>query len=108
VTYGEAFKMSNGCEWHVQHPGGLSIARVPLTYSGLNTCYYTSSLSSLPKTEDALVDAVYRLVNQTLDSNQDGVLDISFNENTMSFHSQGMINVQSLWGPAVIKLIVWI
>jgi len=108
VTYGEAFKISDGCEWHIQHPNGLYIAKIPPSYPGSDICYYTAGSSSLIETEDALVDSMYRLLNKTLDSNQDGVIDVDFNEATMSFQTHGMINVQSLWGPAVVKLIVWI
>ena len=108
VTYGEAFKLSEGCQWTIQHLGGTSVVNVPSTYSGPNTCYYTSSQLHPVDTQDALIDAVDRLLNQTLDADQNSIIDINFDEAAMSFETHGMIGVQSLWGPAVVKVVVWI
>ena len=63
-----------------------------------------------PGDEDASNDAVYRLLSEKLDKNNNGVIDneFNFNDTTMFFETQGLIGVQSLWGPAIINIIVWI
>ncbi|MFH1125581.1 MAG: hypothetical protein V1703_00505 [Candidatus Altiarchaeota archaeon] len=108
VTYDRPFKLSDGCQWQIQHLGGISLVSTPSSYSGSRICYYTSSSHSPIQTEDAMVDGMYRLLNQTLDSDQNGVIDLTFDEDAMSFQTHGTIGVQSLWGPAVIKVIVWV
>ena len=108
VTYSMPFKLSSGCTWRIQHQDGVSIISIPASYSGTSLCQYTASSYGPPGGEDALTDAVYRLLNQTMDvSPKDGVVDITLDEE-MSFGTHGKIGVQSLWGPAIIKIVIWV
>lgn len=108
VTYSMPFKLSDGCTWHIQHQGGIYNASIPPSYSGSSICQYTASSYDPAGDEDALIDAVYRLLNQTLDTEpRDGILDINIDEK-ISFGTHGKIGVQSLWGPAIVKIVVWV
>jgi hypothetical protein len=108
VTYGRPFKLSEGCTWRIQHQGGIYIASIPPSYAGPNSCQYTAASYGPSGGEDALIDAVYRLLNQTLDTDPtDGVVDINIDQK-ISFGTHGKIGVQSLWGPAILKIVVWI
>jgi hypothetical protein len=108
VTYGTAFKLSDGCEWYIRHQGGLLTVRIPAYYTGSAKCYYTPTSLHPLGTKDAAVDAVYRLLNQTLDKNQDAIIDLNYDSGTMEFKTHSMIGIQSLWGPAIVKVIVWV
>jgi len=113
VSYGQAFKLSEGCRWTIPYlisPNTYTyISNIPPSYVGPNVCSY--ALNTPPTTKDALNDAIFRLLNQTMDTSpKDGVVDnsVNFNAVNMSFQTHGMIGVQSLWGPAILKVIVWI
>ncbi|MFH1788193.1 MAG: hypothetical protein ABH834_02285, partial [Candidatus Altiarchaeota archaeon] len=68
---------------------------------------------------DAVDDAMYRLIDEKLDVNpKDGVMekvdidgdsvpDMYFDPETMWFDATDELGIQSLWGPASAKLIVW-
>lgn len=107
VSYGQPFQISQGCIWLIRHAGGQRIVRVPASYTGSRVCRYLPPGSCGYPTyyDDAMIDAVYRLLF-SMDSNQDCIVDD--NIATWSFQTHGSITVQSLWGPAVVKLVVWI
>jgi hypothetical protein len=56
---------------------------------------------------DAISDAAYRLMNQ-LDLDDDGRVDLIFDPDMINFEISEASGVQSLWGPAQFKLIVWV
>jgi hypothetical protein len=79
--------------------------------SGTTVNQYTNNPSDYdhPSTDDAIDDAVYRLLNETLDTAiPKGILDdwVEYNGN-MTFDAEGRIGVQALWGPLQMRLIVW-
>ncbi|MBD3387387.1 MAG: hypothetical protein GF416_00350 [Candidatus Altiarchaeales archaeon] len=120
VGYGQPFRRGGGGCWRVEHspPGGGEFVPeggvafpVPEDYDGADCNaevehLYSKLDTSPPNTDDAVDDAMYRLLNNTLDVNEDGILDIAINEN-MSFQSEGRIGVQTLWGPVQMRLVVW-
>jgi len=112
VSYGQSFKLSEGCQWSIQYfPALTYAASIPPSYTGSDSCSYTQASHDPPATKDATNDAVFHLLNDTMDTNpRDGVIDnsVNFNDVNMSFQTHGMIGVQSLWGPAILKVIVWI
>jgi len=110
VTYGVAFRRSEGACWTIRHLGGtVANLPVPSEYKG-GVCTapdYTYQPGSGPViTDDAQVDAMYRLLNGTLDPTGSGTINVTYNDN-MSFQTEGAIGVQTLWGPLQMRLIVW-
>lgn len=114
VGYGNPYRKSQGDCWDIEGKNG-EIFRIPIppTYGGgvcTSAQIYTTSSHSKPQTDDAMIDAVYRLLNET-DKNQDGKLDsldnIQGDPGNMSYNAEGKIGVQSLWGPVKMRLVVW-
>jgi hypothetical protein len=110
VSYGDVFPDRNGCNWNIEFFGNSTPVndKIPLTYAGNKTCYYTSSNHDRGEnvSSDAVNDAIYRLLIG-LDANNDGVVDIKFNTNQVEFSFSQAGGVRSLWGPINMKLIVW-
>ncbi len=114
VGYGESFRRNRGACWEVQHLGGItSPVPVPQSYSG-GVCMlpdYTYSTgfdpTSVEATTDASIDAMYRLLNGTLDAGGDGEIDLLYNDENMSFNVESSLGVQSMWGPMKVRLVVW-
>ncbi len=106
VGYGGVFEENMGCDWDIEFEDGSSyVASIPASYNGSFNCSYTSSNISYNR-DDALADSVYRLLDQ-LDLDDDGRVDLLFDPNMIDFEVSRAGGVQSLWGPANFKLIVW-
>ena len=107
IGYGNIFAKSEGCVWNIEFSDGTftNDVRIPTSYPGSDTCNYTNA-SIVYDTEDAMDDAVFRLF-QSLDEDDDGRLDIKFNPEMVEFKTSTIGGVRSLWGPVVLKLIVW-
>jgi hypothetical protein len=108
--YGNSFReQGDGC-WGVTDPSGLygSLFPVPKDRPGLCAASTeTYPPAAVPYTTDgALNDAMYRLLNNSLDLDNSGAIDIALNDN-MSFETEGQIGVQTLWGPVQMRLVVW-
>jgi len=116
VDYGMPFRRSEGGCWNIQYSGPTESGQtglipIPPTYNGgvCSTSDFEYPVSNPPfVTDDAVDDAVYRLLNQTLDTDspKDGRINVDYSEN-MSFESEGKMGVQSMWGPVQMRLIVW-
>jgi hypothetical protein len=119
VGYGGSYRWSEGGCWMIDYMDGAIVATTPLIpipsdynggdCTGMPQYNYRLGNYDHPATEDALVDAVYRLLNETLDViPPKGVVDawVGYNEN-MTFKTEGRIGVQSMWGPLQMRLIVW-
>jgi len=107
VGYGSGFRKSDGCRWSMSFTNGGMSQNVPLGYSGPDTCVYTAASHNPPAdSEDAVDDAVYRLLNETLDLNRDGVIDVA-THGRYRVRSEGDMQVQNMWGPVSMRLIVW-
>jgi hypothetical protein len=106
--YGDVHSYSEGCAWDIEFEDGsfMDGARIPLSYPGGNNCSYTNLLISYHE-DDAINGAVYRLL-RTLDLDKDGRVDVIFDPMAVDFKTSSTGGVRSLWGPVVIKLIVWI
>jgi len=105
--YGNVFSNSKGCVWNIEFYDGsfANNVRIPTSYPGNAECNYTSSSITYPS-DDAMSDAVFRLF-QSLDLDDDGRVDIKFNPQSVEFETANVGGVKSLWGPVVIKLIIW-
>lgn len=111
VAYGEPHRFSDGGCWRIQYGREPDLftpdTPIPQGYSCDGVHQYTFESHSHPNTDDAVDDAVYRLLNETLDLDGDGVMDIPYRDN-MTFDAEGRIGVQTLWGPMEMRLIVWV
>jgi hypothetical protein len=60
-----------------------------------------------PAANDASADAVYRLLNESLDQAPPrGIVDTLLDSNK-SVQVEGKISAQTLWGPVKMRLVVW-
>jgi hypothetical protein len=119
VGYGNSFRKSEGGCWTItyedttNYPGGpphqTGILPVPQDYScGVSQDYtYDPASTDLPTaTDDAIDDSMLRLLNGTLDQEHKLFANLTYNTN-MTFHTEGKIGVQTLWGPVKMRLVIW-
>jgi hypothetical protein len=126
VPYGARFRFSEGGNWTVRYDlevGGVGRASyfVPpeCNYRCQDILYESGVPPSGADALDAVDDAMYRLLDQKLDVNpkdssiekldvdHNGVPDTYFDPDHMWFDAEDRLGVQSLWGPTVFKLVVW-
>jgi hypothetical protein len=106
VGYGDVFDKNLGCRWNLEFEDGSSfVTPLPTAYNGTDQCYYTHTSISYDK-DDAAKDAVFRLMSQ-LDLDKDGRIDLLFDTSMINVELGQASDIQSLWGPAKFKLIVW-
>jgi hypothetical protein len=109
VAYGSSFRKSDGGCWRVHYIGGGITGNQPIPSGHVctGTDYEYRPGFTMPPTDDAVNDAVYRLLNETLDTTpRNGEMDLIFNQNR-TFQAAGRIGVQTLWGPMRMRLVVW-
>jgi len=106
VDYGNVFPRANGCIWTIEFTGGtITTVYIPGSYNGTMHCYYMGNNITYDNT-DAIDDAAYRLF-RLFDFNSDGRLDILIDQNSLIFDLSQSGSIRSLWGPIIIKLILW-
>ncbi len=106
VGYGGVFPEKNGCNWTIQFEDNTYLsAKIPGAYNGTKTCSYTENNVTY-STSDAIDDAIFRLLKK-LDSNNNNKMDIKFDSDMIEFDFSRSGGVKSLWGPIIIKLILW-
>jgi hypothetical protein len=109
VPYYSSFRRSEGGCWEIQDSNNVRhlVPVPPSRVCATADFAYNSSNHTAPVTDDAVNNAVFRLLNETLDvSPRDGRIDMNYTIN-MSIDAEGKIGVQSLWGPLEIRLVVW-
>ncbi|MBN2250891.1 MAG: VWA domain-containing protein [Candidatus Altiarchaeota archaeon] len=107
VSYGNVFSEKNGCLWTIEFEDNTNLTEnIPDDYNGTKQCMYSQGNISYDA-NDAVDDSIYRLL-QRLDSNVNDKIDIKFDSDMIEFDFSRAGGVRSLWGPIVIKLIVWI
>jgi hypothetical protein len=110
VPYGNSFKIALGGNWTIDHLGmpGTSKICVPEDCSGDDEHNYTT-LDHFPpdNNEDALDDSIYRLLEK-LDLDNNGRIDIEFNEENMTFKTSSVLTKQIGEKSTEVKLILWI
>jgi len=114
VSYGGEFKYVSGCEWIIEHINktltneNVTI-RIPEGYLGNNKCNYTGVDYLEPEGDDAINDAIYRLINK-LDTDDDGIMDpidgMPFNKTSMTFKTSD-ITTGTMTRMAEATLILW-
>ncbi len=111
VGYGDSFKKAGGGCWDVRYnPGSptfTGLFEVPPELGSCPETYVYDNTFTPIVTESAVNDAMARLLNGTLDTDEDGTCEFTeFNEN-YTFKTDGDIGVQTLWGPLKMRLVVW-
>ena len=129
VPYGSRFRLSEGGNWTVGYIcngtayGGGLYASFLVPEDCKIRCDPITYLHGIPPSgrdeHDAIDDAMYRLLDQELDTtpkdnfiekldiDDDGVPETCFDPEHMWFDAKDEIGIQSLWGPETAKLIVW-
>ncbi|MFH0861855.1 MAG: vWA domain-containing protein [Candidatus Altiarchaeota archaeon] len=104
--YGDVFQDNIGCNWTIQFEDDTSFTSpLPSSYNGSESCYFTNASIDYAD-DDAMNDAIYRLLVQ-LDLDRNGKVDLLFDPAMIEFELSQASGIQSLWGPAKFKLIVW-
>jgi hypothetical protein len=119
VGYGNSFRNSDGGCWSVEYYTfpGTATTPAPLPVPPDYTCSplppppqpFTYPISATPfVTDDAINDAMYRLLSGPLSDDGDPTkpMNVTYNTN-MTFEAEGKIGVQTLWGPVKMRLIIW-
>lgn len=104
ADYSSVVAKSDGCSWIVSFEDGTgSTIKVPSTYSGADTCTFSTKTYDA---NDALDNSVYQLFSN-LDIDKDGKLDVNIDGNSLNVNTLTISKVPSLWGPAIIEIRVW-
>ena len=126
VSYDRRLRFSEGGNWTVSFDTGAGFGNetylVPPSADCGDLCFDLTYVAGSPPTGldsyDAIDDGMYRLLYQRLDSDHDsiiekldvdhdGIPDTFFNPEKMWFDAQDNLGIQTLWGPEVFKLVVW-
>jgi len=106
VSYSEVLEKAEGCHWTIEtEEGGALNVDVPSTYSGANSCSYTSSSQSYA-TDDSISQAVFELLSQ-LDFDYNGKINVNIQEEDLEIEALWVSQVPYLWGPAIVEVRVW-
>lgn len=106
VDYGDPLVNASGCIWNIELESGIfRTLKSPLEYIGSDECNYTSTGSNY-KESDAYDVAVFAILRQ-LDFEDNGKVDVDFDENDLIIDYVTITNVPSLWGPAIVELRIW-
>ncbi len=114
VSYSAVDSRASGCNWTVNFEDGTNTSLlIPNSYSGTEHCVYNASASGTnclfngsSTTNDAVNQAVCELLSQ-LDPDSNGELDVIISQDSIDLEIVVVGKVPSLWGPAVMKLVVW-
>ena len=130
VSYEDRHRLSEGSEWTVRYRclanpygsrDGNATYLVPLGCSFMcnEMLYVAGDPPSGVNAFDAIDDAMYRLLYEELDVdpkdsfieevdiNHDGLLDMCFDPDHMWFDAKDELGIQSMWGPGLMRLVVW-
>ena len=80
VNYGNGFRDLEGCNWTIEYINETALNEnetlvIPSDYSGDRYCNYTGPNHPEPEGEDAINDAIYRLLNKIDQDPDDGILE---------------------------------
>ncbi len=104
VDSGGVFGKAEGCTWYVEFEDGSSqFITIPDDYDGSEICYYANATYD----PDDAVDTSAYLLMQNLDFDDDGLLDLKFDENNLVVEPQTKSEIPYMWGPTFIESRVW-
>ncbi|MFH1409414.1 MAG: vWA domain-containing protein [Nanoarchaeota archaeon] len=96
--------LAEGCAWELSFEEGADLqVLLPGNYSGPQLCYYSNASYNLL---DAIDSAAYNLFKQ-LDLDQDGLIDVRFDENSLETNVLVTTGVPYLWGPTLVEVRIW-
>ncbi len=105
--HGEPKRIRGGCNWTVEFFDRTNATFLaPFDYTGPLRCSYTNALISYDE-ESSIDDAVYRLFDFLDIEPKDGRVDIKFNPDNIAISTETVGGIRSLWGPVMVKLILW-
>ncbi len=96
---------AEGCTWTVQMPDRTETFVIPSDYTGTNTCSYQSSGISY-NSDDAWQALAYKMFS-SFDTNDDGILNIDFEEQNLDFNMRFIDDIPYMWEPSVLEVVVW-
>lgn len=106
IDYGEPLFNASGCLWYIElEDSSITQIKAPTFYNDTKECNYTSS-EIIYNTNDAYDVSVFEILS-LLDIDDDGRLDINFQQSDLVIDYVVVRDVPSLWGPAVIEVRVW-
>jgi len=106
IPYGGVKPKSIGCEWTVEYEDtSFQTIDIPKNYNGTKTCSFTAASVSYD-INDSVDYAVYNLLTQ-LDFNNNNVSDINFNEANLVIKSVSVVDIPTMWGPAITEVRIW-
>lgn len=104
IDYSGVGSVAEGCNWTITYEDGTILnITIPSDYSGDDECNFEDGVYD---PEDAIEAGFYSLL-ENLDFDGDGLVDIKFDQESLSVESVIIPKVPSLWGPAVIEIRVW-
>ena len=105
ITLNTIHAAATGCNWIVRMPSEeTKTIPIPTSYEGTNTCTYGPGNTY---DEGDVWQALGHKLFSSLDLNQDGILDITFDEQGLSLTTQEQGRIPYLWGPALLEVTVW-
>ncbi|MBN2454474.1 VWA domain-containing protein [Candidatus Woesearchaeota archaeon] len=105
ISESGVFSAADGCTWwNITFEDNTSVKLViPSDYTGGEECSYNPPHYS---DDDAVDTAVYNLLS-VLDLDDDGLLDVKFDADSLAIEAFTITDVPSLWGPTVAEVRVW-
>ena len=96
--------VADGCTWTIKYEdNSTSTIAVPTDYSGSDSCDFENGVYDA---DDAIETSFYALLEK-LDFDNNGLLDIKFEQESLSTESVIIGGVPSLWGPSIVQIKVW-
>ncbi|MBS3164581.1 hypothetical protein J4439_04065, partial [Candidatus Woesearchaeota archaeon] len=106
VPYGGIYSTAAGCNWTVEFEDNTTdVLAIPASASPVVTCNYTNANITY-NGDDAYDAAAFALFSQ-LDFDDDGRLDVQFDQADLSVDSIQIDEVPSLWGPTTAEVRTW-
>lgn len=103
---GGVYEEAEGCLWDVLMLGDLvEDIRIPSDYAGDEHCTYTGGGPG--SGEDDVWRALALDVFSSFDLDNDGDLEVSFDEEELEFNAVEQEDIPYLWGPALLEVTVW-
>lgn len=128
VNYDSRYRFNRGANWTIRYRCGEENPVENMSYSIPPDCsfmcnnmlYSAGDPPSGIDAYDVIDDAIYRLLDEKLDIDpkdsyldevdldEDGIPDICFDSDNMWFSTTGELGIQTMWGPELFRLVVWI
>ncbi len=106
IPYTGVSEKADGCTWDLEYEDGtFDSLDIPIDPAPTESCNYTSTSIDYDET-DAYQLSAYSLFSQ-LDFDDDGKVNIEFDELDLTIDSAMVEEVPSLWGPTIAEVKTW-